>query len=237
MGLFNKKKKEEEKKDPMFSPRTKGLAFFAFYGFFFAFFIMYTGSLSSQVEEQEDKVEIPSYSIEQINEGNHKYKYTLIEDNITTIIEGERNLAKQQYTKSSNEIVETYFDNNGTILIKSEEWELYQEQPIPYVEFTDIKTINQLIKNSTFIAKTEFANQEETLEYHISTTTLVEILEDEQIDLADEPNIIKLYIKDDEVYKVELNISSYTKYKETSDQTTYTLEYSEFNTVEELTQE
>ncbi len=241
MAIFNKKKNkdQEQNKEPMFSPRVKGIAFFVFYIFFFMFFISYAGDLTQEAEQikREEESNLPTYSIDMINEQNYKFKYTLTEENEITVIEGEKLLEKEKYTVNINNQIAEYFNNNGTVLINNGEWELYdsEEEIIPYSKLTDIKTINQLVKNSKFISKTEYAEKETVLEYQISTTTMVDILDNQAIDIADSPNTIKLYLDEEEVIKVELDITPYRTYQTTEEITTnYILEYNDFGTIEEI---
>ncbi len=238
MAIFNKSKNQNTEKKPMFSPRTKGIAFFVFYAFFFMFLITYSSDLtSSRNQNMIEEDNLPNYSIDMINSQNYKYVYTLIENDKMTIIEGEKNLEKEKFSVNKDNKTEAYFNNNGTILVNTGEWELYSEptEVIPYSSFTDIKTINQLIKNSKFISKTEYAEKETVLEYQISTTTLVDIVDEEKIDIADNTNIIKLYLEGEEVIKVELELTPYVTYQlEEETVVTYSLSYTDFGTIPEL---
>ncbi len=229
-----KRKKEEVQREPLMDPRTKGIIFFVVYGIFFAALILMLRN--NPVEEK--KVDDRSYSFQKIYPLNYHFQYTLEENGTTIVYEGDRLKEKEKFTMSYGNTKRTFFDNNGTILEYFGKWSLAEGNPYYYPEFLDIKTINQLIKNSKFISKTEYNNQERVLNYQISTTTLVELLKDTVIDLADQPNEISLSLKDGEVYEIRLNLSSYATYlaNETK-MTTYTLHYSNFGTINQISQE
>lgn len=229
-----RKKREEEQREPLIDPRTKGIIFFVVYGIFFAVLIL--ALRNHPVEEKP--VDDRSYSFQRINALNYHFQYTLEENGNTIIYEGDRLQEKAKFTMQYGNTQRTFFDNNGTVLEYIDKWSLSEGTPYYYPEFLDVKTINQLIKNGKFLSKTEYNNQERVLKYQISTTTLLELLKDTVVDLADQPNEISLSLKDGEVYEIKIDLSSYASHLANETKlTTYTLNYSNFGMVKQVSQE
>lgn len=234
--MKNKKIDTSNLKENLQNPRTKGLMFFGFYFIFFiVLFIMLGSSQDNNLNGNEQSTTDINFQFNLINKQNYHFQYKIEEDNITTVFEGDKNTTKENVMKTINEEQTEYFNQDGIFLEKKENDWVLSSTPYLFSEFLDVKEINRFVKNSTFISKTEFSNQEVCYQYQISTTTLVSLLEEKDIDLGDEANVISLYVKNNEVYKIELALSPYIEYKmQTKKTLKMTLEYSAFNTIKDL---
>lgn len=184
-------------------------------------------------QEEKESTDI-TYKFNQINKQNYHFKYQIILDEVTTVFEGDKEESKENFKVIKDNQEKEYFNNDNIFLAKNDTWTL-ATSPYLYSNFLDAKEINRFLKNSTFISKTEYSNKEVCYQYQISTTTIVSLLEDKDIDLMDLPNTINLWVRDDEVYKIELDISSYIQYKEPDYQKLkMIMEYSNFDEIEGL---
>lgn len=231
------KKKEQESsnfQENLKNPRTRAFIFFGFYFVFFVVLFIILGN--SQNEPQVDPVdEIDiEYQFDLINEENYHFVYQVKEDEKTIVYEGDKNLEKELFTVKDDSNIKEYFNNDNMFLVKNELWEL-GENPYSYPIFFDVKEINRLVKNSTLISKTEFSNNDRLYQYEISTTTLLSLLEEQEVDLMDEPNKIHLYVNEGEVYKIELDLTPYISYQKGKPHSLQiTLEYTNFGEIQEL---
>lgn len=223
--------------DNIKNPRVRALMFFCFYLIFFIILFAMIGNNSNETLEPVEKHETVniSYKFENINQKNYHFNYE-IQENVNTIIyDGEKNLTKEKFTVTKDLEEKEYFNSDGIFLTKNNEsWQL-SDSPYLYSVFLDHKEINRMIKNSTFISKTEYSNQEVVYQYEISTTTLLDLIDDVDVDLMDEVNKINLYVKDNEVYKMKLDVTPYFKYKdENINNLLITLEYTMFGEIKDL---
>lgn len=233
---------KEQLKEWWKKPRSKALVFFIVYFFFFLIIgLNFNGNQNTQTPNQdtnkpneEESISDTIYQFSNIKNNNYHYVYKIELDNVLTTFEGNRNNTKESFVVKTKDEEKEYFNNDGIFLAKDEEWSL-EDTPYLYQEFYDISKIEELINQSTLISKTEYQNQEKAYHYQIPTSTMVSILEKSNIELIEEANGIIVYIKDNEVYQVELNLSSYASYKENTDKhLKMILTYSLFGTIEEL---
>ena len=74
--------------------------------------------------------------------------------------------------------------------------------------------MKNLVDHATYISKTELASGESTVNFSISTTTLIDLLEGVEVDLDDPVNTIVIQMNEDrDVVGVSYDFSSYAKYK------------------------
>ena len=102
--------------------------------------------------------------------------------------------------------------------------------------FLDINKIVDIALKSKIVSKTQYESGMRVYTYQISTTTLVKLLERENIDLDDPVN--KIIFKTDETNRVndiKYNLTSYCKYKNISKNTCkIELEYSKFGKIKDI---
>ena len=174
-----------------------------------------------------------SYGIEQIKTNNFHFVYTILEDDETFVYEGDRNQAVEQFTYQTKTDTVSFYKEGDLFFQLPDVIEC--PSPYRYSEFLDIKEIHRLLKNSTFLAKTEYSNQEIVYQYQLSTTSMLSLLKDQEVDLMDEVNLLSITLKDGEVQKVDLDFSSYLSYLKTADATLkIQLVYSDFGKISEI---
>ena len=130
-----------------------------------------------------------------------------------------------QYYKNSLE----YFKNNNGLWIKT-------DNPYLYEEFLDYNKISDIFVDASYISKTEFESGEAIYNFQIATANIVEKLDKTDIDIEDIPNDIKFSTDSEgQINKIELNLSSYGKYKNICNNTfLITLNYSDFGNISEI---
>lgn len=173
------------------------------------------------------------FNLDKINQKNYHFKYIVNIDNQITLYEGDCYKEKELFTKNLGEqfykLNDTYLNNNNGIWTKT---------TTPYLldEFKNIENIELILKNATFESKTENKDQITSYSYSISTTTLIKKLELNNIDIDDIPNKINLTTdKDNNVEKIEYDLSPYGKYKNYSiNNINASIEYSNFGTIKEM---
>ncbi len=217
------------------NPRVRGLLFFGFYALFFLVIFLMFGNENQESKSNSNNLSSdPSYQISKINEANYHFRYEITENDQTTIFEGDKNQNKERFQMMKEDTVTNYFRDDDIFLIEQPTWQL-TTSPYPYSKFLDAKEIYRLIKNSTFESKTEYSEGMNSYQYVISTTTLLSLLDDIDTDLMDEVNRITIYVQENEVNKIELELTPYLKYQDPNNQRlTISMEYTLFGSIEEL---
>ena len=169
----------EEKEIDPEVKRKKTILFFGFYFFFFLFLFIWMRSYSGSKKVEEEKENIEI-----------SYKTELIENNNYTYV---------------YEIEE----NNETFTFRGvKDQDNYDVSEYKYKFFLDIYNIKKLIKNSKYLYKTD-NNNEISYKYEIDNKTLSNMLQDGK-NIENGINNILVYVDtNDNVYKIELDFSSY----------------------------
>ena len=96
--------------------------------------------------------------------------------------------------------------------------------------------IENILKRSTLISKTEYETGNTLYNYEITSNTIDSILNGTNIDIADIPNSIILESnEDDEVVKITYNLSSYATYINNAPTTiSIIITYSNFGEIENI---
>ena len=171
--------KREEKEVSPEVRRKKMIIFFGFYIVFFIFLFIWMKSYGSN-----------SKTVPEQEETSFTYKTDLIENNNYTYV--------------------YEIEENGEIItfrgIKDQE--NYELSEYKYKFFLDIYNVKKLIKNSKYLYKID-NNNEISYKYEIDNKTISNMLQDGK-DIDDGINNILVYIdNNDNVYKIELDFTSY----------------------------
>lgn len=235
-GRFAKIK--EIVKDIKNNPQKKGILFL---GIYFIFFLLVIMSLrtSNTINQEKSKEKISSnfeYSLKNIKNNNYSFKYTEVLDNNLVMYSGDQLFGNSRFNKTYNNIVEQYYDSNGIFLKKELNGWMKVNNPYIFKELRDIHKIEKILKRATFISKTEYKEQTKTYNYQISTTTLVDLIDNQKVDLDDNINTIVLTTNsENEVVKIEFNLTPYTNYKQLSTVLgTVQVEYTNFGKIEKI---
>ena len=180
--MKNKLKKLFNREEKDVSPEVKRKKMIVFFGFYLIFFIfLFIWLKNSNVENTN----VPTDE-----ETSFTYKTDLIENNNYTYV----------YEIEENENVNTI---RG---IRDDE--NYQLSEYKYKYFLDIYNIKKLIKNSKYLYKID-NNNEISYKYEIENKTISNLLQNSK-EIENGVNNILVYVdNNDNVYKIELDLSSY----------------------------
>ena len=180
--MKDKLKKLFNREEKDVSPEVKRKKMIVFFGFYLIFFIfLFIWLKNSNVENTN----VPTDE-----ETSFTYKTDLIENNNYTYV----------YEIEENENVDTI---RG---IRDDE--NYQLSEYKYKYFLDIYNIKKLIKNSKYLYKID-NNNEISYKYEIENKTISNLLQNSK-EIENGVNNILVYVdNNDNVYKIELDLSSY----------------------------
>ena len=179
-------------------------------------------------------LQLDSYSanFSAISNGNYNFNYQFVVDGVTSTYTGSHYEKKALFTDG---VVNYYQDNDLYMKEQAGLW-IKCDVPYPFSDFVDVEIMKNLVDYATYISKTELASGESTVNFSISTTTLIDLLEGVEVDLDDPVNTIVIQMNEDrDVVGVSYDISSYAKYKGlATGQVQLTLSYSDFGEVAEI---
>ena len=180
--MKNKFKKLFNREEKDVSPEVKRKKMIVFFGFYIIFFIfLFIWLKSNNVENTNTPID---------EETSFTYKTDLIENNNYTYV----------YEIEENENVNTI---RG---IRDDE--NYEVSEYKYKYFLDIYNIKKLIKNSKYLYKID-NNNEISYKYEIDNKTISNLLQNSK-EIENGVNNILVYVdNNDNVYKIELDLSSY----------------------------
>ena len=180
--MKNKLKKLFNREEKDVSPEVKRKKMIVFFGFYLIFFIfLFIWLKSNNVENTNTPID---------EETSFTYKTDLIENNNYTYV----------YEIEENENVNTI---RG---IRDDE--NYEVSEYKYKYFLDIYNIKKLIKNSKYLYKID-NNNEISYKYEIDNKTISNLLQNSK-EIENGINNILVYVdNNDNVYKIELDLSSY----------------------------
>ena len=159
---------------------------------------------------ESDEVVVTKFDFSLIEANNYHFHYQDVLGNSTTIYDGDRNKDSSLFTKSDlTGSLNIY--SSGSIYLGRDKSGLYVMIDNPYLfpELKDLDSIKKMLDKATYIST---SNLKKT--YQISTTTLVSIFDNQEIDLDDMPNTIVVTTNSDgQIYKLEYDFSSYSIYR------------------------
>ncbi len=211
----------------------KAILFLGFYFIFFLVIFLFLRVGGSQTTRQEDYEpnSLSSYSVDKIFSNNYDFSYTIHIDNNTFVYQGEKINDVEAFTFNENH----YYRNLDHYFVESNGIYIAATNPYMYPDFLNFARLGEVIADATYISKTEFDNGVTLFNYQISSSSLIKQLENVHTDIDEVPNtIIFTASKEGEVYRAQLDFSSYGKYKGICNNNfSIVLEYSDFgNNVE-----
>ena len=189
------------------TPRGKAIAFF---GFYFIFFIVVIMMVRFNSSNETDEVVTPKFDFSLIEANNYHFHYQDVLGNSTTIYDGDRYNDSSLFTKSDS-VNSLSIYSSGSIYLGKDSSGSYVMIDNPYLfpELKDLNFIKKMLNKATYIST---GNLKKT--YQISTTTLVSIFDNQEIDLDHMPNTIVVTTNSDgQIYKLEYDFSSYSIYR------------------------
>ena len=219
-------------------PKGKAILFFVFYFFFFLILIISIRVKSefSRVDK-ESPTEEEKYSFTSIVNGNYHYNYNILLNNDIYTYDVDKINSKEKFSYTlNNENMKNYYRNNDLFLTQlNNEW---QKTENPYIlkEFLNIDMIKTILDSSTYSSKTEYESGNIIYHYEISTSTLLKLLENVNIDLSDETNKVDIVSNEDNIVdEIDYNIDSYIKYKNINNsKCSIKIKYSKFGEISKI---
>lgn len=206
----------------------KAILFFCFYFIFFVilFLFIYVGGSSTTKKDDYELNSLSTYSVDKILNANYDFVYTINIDDNTFIYRGERINDVESFT--FNDVY--YYRNSDHYFMNSNGIFIATDSPYMYTEFLDFSRLGEVIVDATYISKTEFDNGVTLFNYQISSNSLIKRIENVDTDILEVPNQVMFTASSDgEVYKAQLDLTSYGKYKEICNHHfSIVLEYSDF---------
>jgi len=219
-------------KDIYKNPRGKAILFFVFYFFFFLILIIMIRTNSTINNGTVENKNNLNYSLESITNGNYHYAYKINLNNIEHIYEGDKLNSKEKFTYIYNNISTNYYRNNDLFLKEVDSNWNKTENPYILKEFLNIDMLKTIITSSSYISKTEYESGRVVYHYNISTTTLLKLLENTNIDIDDIPNKIDITTNNKEVDQINYTLDSYCKYIDNNSNTcNIEMKYSNFDKI------
>lgn len=225
----------EEYKSLKGTDRGKGILFLGRYFIFFVvLFLIFNigGTRNTTLPEDYELNSSGNYSVDKILNENYNFKYTIDIDNNLYIYSGERKENIEYFTFNGIQYyhnTNNYFTNNNGMWIST-------TNPYIYTEFLDFNRLGEIIVDATYISKTEFDSGKTLFNYQLSTNSLMKRIENIDTDIMEVPNNIVFTAGSDSVLnKIELDLSSYGKFKGIcTNNFRIILEYSNFGGVDEI---
>ena len=197
----------KDMKSNLKTSRGKAIAYLAFY---FIFFIVIIVMIRSNPSDETNEVVTPKFDFSLIEANNYHFHYQDVLGNGTTVYDGDRNQDNSLFTKSDS-VNSLSIYSSGSIYLGKDSSGAYVMIDNPYLfpELKDLDSIKKVLNKATYIST---SNLRKT--YQISTTTLVSIFDNQEIDLDDMPNTIVVTTNSDgQIYKIEYDFSSYSIYR------------------------
>ena len=220
------------------TPRGKGILFFAGYFLFFLVFIFIVrfsprGEVFGTGYDQGTN---DAFSIEAIMQGNYQFQYQVLIDEKTSTYQGSQNGSKSLFTLADSYGERSYYRENNSFFLQNNLLWVKTENPYLYEEFLTIEQIEAILSRATYLSMTSYSSGEQMYQFQIATTTLVEMIRQEQIDIEDVPNAITLNTDiDGNLDHILFDLSSYGKFLGIcQNQFQIVLDYSNFGQVEEI---
>ena len=242
--MKEEKKKEENKyikfiKDLYQSKRGRAILFFIFYFiFFFVLISLIRTNYSSNrnVNPNNDNSVSTEYKLDGIKNGNYHFTREENINGVITNFTGDKADNKTEGVMTLNNTFTNYFIYDNINLIKTTDKYEVTTDLYHFNNITADYNIENILKRSTLISKTEYETGNTLYNYEITSNTIDSILNGTNIDIADIPNSIILESnEDDEVVKITYNLSSYATYSNNAPTTiSIIITYSNFGEIENI---
>ena len=242
--MKEEKKKEENKyikfiKDLYQSKRGRAILFFIFYFiFFFVLISIIRTNYSSNrnVNPNNDNSVSTEYKLDGIENGNYHFTREENINGVITNFTGDKADNKTEGVMTLNNTFTNYFIYDNINLIKTTDKYEVTTDLYHFNNITADYNIENILKRSTLISKTEYETGNTLYNYEITSNTIDSILNGTNIDIADIPNSIILESnEDDEVVKITYNLSSYATYINNAPTTiSIIITYSNFGEIENI---
>ena len=253
MSLFNKNKdKDKDKKiKPIISEDVRTLMFIFFIAFYFILFSFISiqnrnrgvnkNNESNKVNENK-KVEGINYefSLDDVLNNNYNFKYDIYLNNVLYSYDGKRYEYKEKfnYILGDNKVV--YYKDKYYYYMFDINSNNYINSINPYIvnEFIDIENIINIIRDSTYVSKTDYDSGKIAYNFSIKNSNLYNVIYDIEIDdkkIGEKVNDIYIGTDEDKnVNNIKLILNSYCLYNNKCESLVVDLNYDNFYNIEDF---
>lgn len=215
------------------NPQKKAIVMLILMFLFFSFVVISIRTTHSNINKRakDIKDETFEFSLTNIRKSNYHFVYTVKVDNNTTIYEGDKlsdkelfNIGQDKYYRYENIYLKDIKGVWSTI-----------DNPYLFSDFKEIDKIENLLKQSSFLSKTEYNDNNKVYNYNISTSTILKTLESIETDIDDIPNIISINTDSlGNAIEINYDLSSYSVYKKLGNNVTLNIKYTKFGEIENI---
>ncbi len=241
---MEKKEKEETKKvvkNLLKSERGRAILFFLFYFVFFLVIILMARTNLSNNKKNNTKNESTTsikadYDLKKLEEGNYRFTREETRNGIKTIFTGEANGGRSSFLMTNDMGIKNFFSYNDIYLEKENNAYKVSINPYLYPRLNDYFTIRKILDTAHLKAKTTYENGNTIYQYEISSTSLLSIIDNKEVDLDDQVNLINLTTDENKnVVEIIYQLDSYHSYSYNVVETlTIKVDYSDYGKVKEL---
>ena len=221
------------------TPRGQALLFFGGYFFFFLFIMIVVRIMGSgsTVGKTYDDAKGYGFSVVNITEDNYSFNHNVLLDGISNNYKGTRKDGEERLVWSNNLGTYDYygkgidyFNNKSGLWIKS-------DNPYLFSEFFNIDNITSLINKAKLDYKTDYESGKKIYNFLITSTTIHNYFDGNDMDIADDPNEIVIHVDyNNFVEKFEFKLDNYSKaINACISELNITLEYDEYGEIKEIT--
>ena len=229
-NLFNKLKS---------TPRGQALLFFGGYFFFFLFIMIIVRIMGSgsTVGKTYDEAKGYGFSVVNITEDNYSFNHSVLLDGVNSNYKGTRKDGEERLVLANNLGTYDYygkgidyFNNKSGLWIKS-------DNPYLFSEFFNIENVTELVDKAKLDYKTDYESGKKIYNFLITSTTIHNYFDGNDMDIADDPNEIVIHVdENDFVEKFEFKLNNYCRaINACINELKITLEYDEYGEIKEIT--
>ena len=167
------------------------------------------------------------YDLKKLEEGNYHFTREETRNSIKTIFTGEANGGRSSFLMTSD---------NGIYLEKENNSYKVSVNPYLYPRLNDYSIIKKILDTAHLKAKTTYENGNTIYQYEISSTSLLSIMDNKEVDLDDQVNLISLTTDENKnVVEIIYQLDSYHSYSyNVVEHLTIKVDYSDYGKVKEL---
>ena len=241
---MEKKEKEETKKvvkNLLKSERGRAILFFLFYFVFFLVIILMARTNLSNNKKSNTKNESTTsikadYDLKKLEEGNYRFTREETRNGIKTIFTGEANGGRSSFLMTNDTGIKNFFSYNDIYLEKENNAYKVSVNPYLYPRLNDYSTIKKILDTAHLKSKTTYENGNTIYQYEISSTSLLSIIDNKEVDLDDLVNLISLTTDENKnIVEIIYQLDSYHSYSyNVVESLTIRVDYSDYGKVKEL---
>jgi len=250
--MEEKKKEEKTKKDPSEAlkdlwktPRGRAIVFFVFYFIFFLVLILFMRTNhNSQRTNNFNEIQTgvnqnlqANFKLDKLEEGNYHFVREENRNGVITTFVGDTANNRSEVMMTQGQTYKHYFLYSDIVLEQENGVYKVGVNPYLYPNITASSSIRSILSQATLKSKTEYEAANTIYQYEISTSILVKILDQQDIDLDDPVNTIQVEVDgENELVGITYDLNSYQVYKTNGSENNLTIamHYSDFGKIEEM---